>query len=58
MVRHLPDRAAVTGMEKVLHQIRRDRGIQNVDKEIVPVTRIFDLQGVAEMKAREKRYLR
>ncbi|MCL4767596.1 MAG: phosphonopyruvate hydrolase [Hyphomicrobiaceae bacterium] len=51
-------RAAVTGMEKVLRQIRRDRGIQNVDKEIVPVTRIFDLQGVPAMKEREKRYLR
>lgn len=51
-------RAAVTGMERVLAQIRKDRGIQNVDKEIVPVTRIFDLQGVPDMKAREKRYLR
>lgn len=51
-------RAAVTGMEKVLRQIRRDRGIQNVDKDIVPVTRIFDLQGVPTMKEREKRYLR
>lgn len=51
-------RAAVTGMETVLNQIRRDRGIQNVDKDIVPVTRIFDLQGVPAMKEREKRYLR
>lgn len=51
-------RAAVTGMEKVFAQIRRDRGIQNADAEIVPVTHIFDLQGVTEMKAREKKYLR
>ncbi len=51
-------RAAVTGMEETLRRIRRDRGIQNVDKEIVPVTRIFDLQGVPAMKEREKRYLR
>lgn len=35
-----------------------DRGVQNVDREIVPVSRIFELQGVAEMKRREKRYLR
>lgn len=51
-------RAAVTGMERVLKQIRRDGGIHNVDSEIVPVTRIFDLQGVPSMKEREKRYLR
>ena len=51
-------RAAVTAMERVFAQIRRDRGIHNADKEIVPVTHIFELQGVPEMKAREKKYLR
>lgn len=51
-------RAAVTGMERVLKQIRRDGGIHKVDSEIVPVTRIFDLQGVPSMKERETRYLR
>lgn len=51
-------RAAVTAMERVFAQIREDRGIHNVDKEIVPVTHIFELQGVPEMKAREKKYLR
>lgn len=51
-------RAAVTAMERVFAQIRADRGIQNVDREIVPVGRIFELQGVAEMKRRERRYLR
>ena len=51
-------RAAVTGMERVFAQIRRDRGIANADGEIVPVTHIFDLQGVSDMKAREKKYLR
>jgi len=51
-------RAAVTAMEKVFAQIRADRGIQNADKTIVPVERIFELQDVARMKAREKKYLR
>jgi phosphoenolpyruvate phosphomutase len=51
-------RAAVTGMEKVFAQIRRDGGIQNVDREIVPVEHIFELQGVPQMKANEKRFLR
>jgi phosphonopyruvate hydrolase len=51
-------RAAVTAMEKVFAQIRTDGGIGNVDKEIVPVTRIFELQRVADMKAQEKRFLR
>ena len=51
-------RAAVTGMERVFAQIRQDRGIHNADGEIVPVTRIFELQGVPDMKAREKKYLR
>lgn len=51
-------RAAVTGMEQVFKQIRSDGGIQNVDKTIVPVTHIFDLQGVPQMKENEKKYLR
>jgi len=45
-------------MERIFAQIRRDRGIHNADAEIVPVTHIFELQGVPEMKAREKKYLR
>ena len=51
-------RAAVTAMEKCFAQIRADRGIQNADKTIVPVERIFELQNVATMKEREKRFLR
>ena len=51
-------RAAVTEMERVFARIREDRGIQNVDNEIVPVTHIFELQGVPDMKAREKKFLR
>lgn len=51
-------RAAVTAMEQVFGSIRKDRGIHNVDKTIVPVTRIFELQQVARMKQQEKAYLR
>lgn len=51
-------RAAVTAMERVFAQIRRDGGIHNADAEIVPVTHVFELQGVPDMKAREKKYLR
>lgn len=51
-------RAAVTAMAEVFSRIRADGGIQDVDKTIVPVTRIFELQGVAKMKTDEKRYVR
>ncbi len=51
-------RAAVTAMEQVFGQIRKDGGVHNVDKTIVPVTHIFDLQGVPRMKENEKKYLR
>jgi phosphoenolpyruvate phosphomutase len=51
-------RAAVTAMEEVFKQIRADGGIRNVDKNIVPVEHIFELQGVAQMKEKEKKFLR
>lgn len=51
-------RAAVTAMAETFSRIRADGGIHNVDKTIVPVTRIFELQGVARMKDDEKRYVR
>jgi phosphonopyruvate hydrolase len=51
-------RAAVTAMRDVFAAIRRDGGIHHVDKRIVSVEDIFDLQRVAAMKAAERRYLR
>lgn len=51
-------RAAITWMEKILRQIRADRGVHNVDKMIVPVEHVFELQKVSPMKEREKRFLR
>jgi phosphoenolpyruvate phosphomutase len=51
-------RAAVTAMEQAFRQIRADGGIHNVDKTIVSVEHIFELQGVAQMKQNEKKFLR
>jgi len=51
-------RAAVTAMRKVFAEIKRDGGIDKVEKEIASVEDIFDLQRVAAMKAAEKKYLR
>ncbi|MDX1514558.1 MAG: phosphonopyruvate hydrolase [Gammaproteobacteria bacterium] len=51
-------RAAVTAMADTFARIRADGGIHNVDKTIVPVTRIFELQRVAEMKQDEARFVR
>jgi phosphoenolpyruvate phosphomutase len=51
-------RAAVTAMREVFAAIRRDGGIHQVDKRIVSVEEIFELQRVPAMKAAEKKYLR
>ena len=51
-------RAAVTGMKQVFSQIINDGGIQHADREIVPVSEIFRLQKMEEVKANEKRFLR
>jgi len=51
-------RAAVTAMQQVFAKIRRDGGIQTVDKEIVSVEEIFRLQRMELVKANEKRFLR
>ena len=51
-------RAAVTAMQQVFAKIRRDGGIQTVDKEIVSVEEIFRLQRMDRVEANEKRFLR
>jgi len=51
-------RAAVSAMRQVFAQIRRDGGINQVDKQIASVEDIFELQRVPAMKAAEKKYLR
>ena len=51
-------RAAVTAMREVFAAIRRDGGIHLVDKRIVTVEEIFELQRVGHMKEAEQKYLR
>jgi phosphoenolpyruvate phosphomutase len=51
-------RAAVTAMRQIFAEIRADGGIHNIDKRIVSVEDIFELQRVAEMKRLEQKYLR
>ena len=51
-------RPAVTAMRPIFAGIRADGGIHNVDKRIVSVEVIFELQRVAEMKRTEQKYLR
>ncbi|MDX8470186.1 phosphonopyruvate hydrolase [Mesorhizobium sp. VK23B] len=50
-------RAAVTAMQDVFERVLRDRGIHNVNKDIVPVEEIFRLQKMDQVKADEKRFL-
>lgn len=51
-------RAAVTGMQKVFARIIAEGGIETVNEEIVPVSEIFRLQDMDEVKQIEKRFLR
>jgi phosphonopyruvate hydrolase len=51
-------RAAVTAMRQIFADIRKDGGIHNIDKRIVAVEEMFELQRVADMKRLEEKYLR
>ncbi|MBB4303539.1 phosphoenolpyruvate phosphomutase [Rhodobium orientis] len=51
-------RAAVTSMQKVFARIIEDGGIQNVNNDIVPVSEIFRLQRMEDVKENEKKFLR
>ncbi|MEZ5397223.1 MAG: isocitrate lyase/phosphoenolpyruvate mutase family protein [Bryobacterales bacterium] len=52
-----PLRAAVKAQEALLAEIKRAGGIHTIDDRMVPVSRIFDLQGVTRMKENETKYL-
>jgi phosphoenolpyruvate phosphomutase len=52
-----PMRAAVKAQEALLEEIKRAGGIHTIDSMMVPVSHVFDLQGVPEMKEAEKKYL-
>lgn len=51
-------RAAVKAGEQILDEIKKAGGIYTIDKMMVPVTRLFELQGVPQMKENEEKYLR
>ncbi|MBS7705153.1 phosphonopyruvate hydrolase [Chelatococcus asaccharovorans] len=50
-------RASVTAMKDVFARIQKDRGIQNVNRDIVSVEEVFRLQKMDQIKADEKRFL-
>lgn len=50
-------RASVTAMQDVFARIIADRGIHNVNKDIVPVEEIFRLQNMDQVKTNEKLFL-
>jgi phosphoenolpyruvate phosphomutase len=51
-------RACVAAMRAAFAQVRRDGGILAVEPKIATVDEVFSLQGVDEVKALERRYLR
>jgi len=52
-----PLRASVKAQEAVLTEMKKAGGIHTIDELMVPVSRVFDLQGVPAMKDAEKKYL-
>ena len=51
-------RASVTAMQQVFSTIIADGGILNADKDIVPVSEVFRLQRMDDVKTNEKLFLR
>ncbi len=51
-------RAAIKGMETIFAKIKGDGGIDDLSELIDPVSHIFEIQGVPEMKERERKYLK
>ena len=52
-----PTRASVKAQEALLEEIKRAGGIHTIDQMMVPVSHIFELEGVPGMKENEKKYL-
>ncbi len=50
-------RATVKAAEEILQEIKRAKGIHTINDMMVPVARLFELQGVPQMKENEKKYL-
>lgn len=51
-------RASVGAMRRTFAQIRKEGGIHGVESQIATVDEVFDLQGMGQVKADEKKYLR
>ena len=51
-------RASIKAMENILAKIKNDGGIYDINDSIATVPHIFELQGVPQMKEKEKKYLR
>lgn len=51
-------RASIKAEETVLAEIKKEGGIHTIDDLMAPVTHLFELQGVPQMKENEKKYLR
>ena len=52
-----PVRAANKAIEAILEEIKNAGGIHTVDEMMVPVSHVFEIQGVPQMKEDESKYL-
>jgi phosphoenolpyruvate phosphomutase len=50
-------RASIKIQETLLEEIKKAGGVHTCEEMMAPVTHIFELQGVPDMKANEKKYL-
>ena len=50
-------RSAVTSIEKTLKNISKNKSLKSVDKIIVPVKKIFELQSMQSLKDNEEKYM-
>jgi phosphoenolpyruvate phosphomutase len=51
-------RASIRNMEATFKKIKKDGGIYDIDEFVAPMSTVFDLQGIPELKANEKKFLR
>jgi phosphoenolpyruvate phosphomutase len=50
-------RASITAMQKAAKMLVKEENLVNLEKDIVPVSEVFRLQGVSELSKAEKCYL-
>jgi hypothetical protein len=49
---------AIKAMETIFAKIKKDRGIYDLTELIDPVSHVFEIQGVPQMKERERKFLK